>query len=369
MNSENIDIHKLTLEEKIGQLFFIGIPGPELDQSAIELLETVRPGGVCLFARNIKEAEQTRMLLDGLRETLPIDALLSLDQEGGLVDRLRRVVTPMPAASEVKTPEQVRQFACIVAETLRILGFNMNFTPVVDVVDDRRTAFNNGLRSRAFGNSVNTVIELAGLFLSEMQKAGCLGCIKHFPGLGAAEVDSHEELPLVSISKDEFEITDLAPYRYFLSHNRVDSVMVAHAAYPNLAILERDKNDRLLPASLSYNAITDLLRGRLDYDGVVITDDLEMGAIVKNYGIGEACKLAVNAGADMLAICAGVDNIQEGVSAITKAAESGEIPEDRINESLRRILDLKARIVQPLPFDTSRLSALSDEIAELKSSL
>src|SRR5687767_6447114 len=179
----------LTLEQKIGQLFFIGIPGPQLDHDTRDLLERIQPGGVCLFARNIKERAQTRELLDGLRSTSPVAPFLSVDQEGGLVDRLRRIVTAMPSADRVESIDDADAFGKIVGEILLILGFNMNFAPVVDVIDPSRASYTNGLHSRAFGDSKERALELASAFLDAMQSNGCIGCLKHFPGLGASEVD------------------------------------------------------------------------------------------------------------------------------------------------------------------------------------
>ena len=152
-------ILELPVEQKVGQLFFIGLPGPELDDQSKKILADISPGGVCLFARNIREAGQTRKLLDGIREVLPIEPLLSLDQEGGLVDRLRRILTPMPAASTIKSAEQAAELARIISEAIRILGFNMDFAPVVDVVDGERSHYSNGLHARAFGTSAHTSIE------------------------------------------------------------------------------------------------------------------------------------------------------------------------------------------------------------------
>lgn len=359
----------LTTQQKIGQLFFIGIPGPDADERTRELLKTIQPGGVCLFSRNIREREQTRALLDTLRDALPVTPFLSVDQEGGLVDRLRRVVTPMPAANLIRSKSQAEEFGRIVAETLRLLGFNMNFAPVVDVMNESRGRLSNGLHSRAFGKSKEEATELASAFLKSMQNGGCLGCVKHFPGLGASEVDSHKELPSVSISENEFFDTDLFPYTRLLEANTVKSVMVAHAAFPNIRLQESDQNGKLLPSSLSPAIISNLLRGELGYDGLVLTDDLEMGAIVENYGIGEACKMAIAAGADMLAICAGVDAINEGHAAISDAVEKEEISEDRIDQSVARILSLKKTLEPPLPFDDGRLLYLSDVIAEFSARL
>lgn len=356
-------------EQKIGQLFFIGIPGSELDDPTRELLDRIQPGGICLFARNIRERAQTRKLLDDLRDYLLPTTLFSIDQEGGLVDRLRRVMTPMPAADKIHSVEDARELGRIIAETLRIFGLNMNFAPVVDVMDEDRAKLSNGLQSRAFGRSKEVATELANAFLTAMQEGGIVGCLKHFPGLGAAAVDSHRELPLVPVEEREFRSTDLYPYTALLSTGSVGSVMIAHAAFPNLGLQERDQSGKLLPSSLSPAIISELLRDELGYDGVVLTDDLEMGAIVENYGIGEACKMAIVAGADMLAICASVDAINEGFDAISLAVESGQITGSRLDRSLERIAALKNIVREPLEFDNARLDALSERIAEMNARL
>ncbi len=359
----------LTTIQKIGQLFFIGIPGAELDDATQVLLDEVQPGGVCLFARNIRERQQTRDLLDRLREDLRIPPFLSVDQEGGLVDRFRRVMTPMPAANKLRTPDDAAELGRIIGETLRLFGLNMNFAPVVDIIDRDRERYSNGLHSRAFGTTRDEAIEFASRFLDSMESEGVRGCLKHFPGLGASEVDSHKELPAVSISPEEFRSTDLAPYTHLLGERDVAAVMVAHAAYTNVGLQEHDQNGKLLPSSLSPAIISELLRGKLGYKGLVLTDDLEMGAIVENYGMGEACKMAIAAGADMLAICASVDAIQEGHAAIVRAVDAGDITEERIDESIARISSLKTSLSDPLPFDTDRLDELSNQIAELNARL
>jgi beta-N-acetylhexosaminidase len=358
-----------SLEQKIGQLFFIGIPGPEIDVVTRSLLDEIQPGGVCLFARNIRERSQTRELLDALRDVLPFEPFLSVDQEGGLVDRLKRIIEPMPAANRIGSADDAAVLGRIIGEALRVLGFNMNFAPVVDVINSDRDRFSNGLHSRAFGKSREDATELAGAFLDAMEDAGCVGCLKHFPGLGASEVDSHKELPSVSISEEELNDVDLYPYRELLTRRRVAAVMIAHAAFPNNRLQEADQNGKLLPSSLSPAIISRLLRDEFGYDGLVLTDDLEMGAIVDNYGIGEACKMAIAAGVDMLAICAGVDAIREGHTAVLDAARSGEISEDRIDQSIARIEAARKLLQPPLPFDDQKLDSISNEIADLKGRL
>lgn len=358
-------LRSLSIEKQIGQLFFIGIAGPDLDDDARELLSEVSPGGVCLFARNIREREQTRPLLDSIRSQSEIEPFLSVDQEGGLVDRLRRIMTPMPAAGALRSTEDAALLARIIAETLRMHGFNMDFAPVVDVVDDERAKYSNGLFSRAFGRSREDVAAYAGAFLRALQKGGITGCLKHFPGLGAAQVDSHEELPVVDVTEAELRAVDLFPYRELLAGGDIRSIMAAHASFPNVNLQEVGQNGKLLPSSLSYGFITTLLRGELAFDGLVITDDLEMGAIINNYGIGEACKMAIGAGVDMLAICADADAIRAGYDAVLDGVTSGEIPRERIDESLVRIAHAKNELTEPLTFDPHRLDQLTAEIADL----
>ena len=364
-----LNIGSLSLEEKVGQLLFIGIPNDSIDEITKSLLDETRPGGICLFARNIKNAEQTRSLTDNLRSSLPIVPFLSIDQEGGLVDRLRRIFGPMPAAAKICTAELAARHATIIAKALRILGLNMDFAPVVDVITPKRAQATNGLYSRGFGLSREDVAELAGEFLTVLASNGVMGCLKHFPGLGASRVDSHENLPSVEIDKDEFECVDLYPYRELLNTIGSQSVMVAHAAFPDLDLQESDQNGRLLPASLSFNFVTKLLREGLGYNGLVVTDDLEMGAIVNDYGVGEACILAVEAGEDMLAICAGTDPIREGFAALLNAVESGRITQERIDRSLARIEQAKSLLQPPLDFDPKRIAQLSDEVAQFNVSL
>lgn len=355
----------LTIEEKIGQMFFIGLPSVELNTETKQLLNEVAPGGICLFTRNIRSVEQTGNFLNEIREVLPVEPLLSIDQEGGLVDRLRRILTPMPSGASIETVTDAENLAKITAEVLLMLGFNMNFAPVVDVVDEQRGNYSNGLYSRAFGKSKESVAELAGAYLNVLQEGGCLGCVKHFPGLGASRSDSHEELPTVNLTREEMTEVDLIPYRKLFKTAGVHAVMVAHASYPLFDLQETDANGKLLPSSLSFKIINNLLREELGFQGLVVSDDLEMGAILKNYGIGEACTMAINAGVDMLSICADVELIRQGYAAVVEAVKKGEIKEARIDESLNRIGKIKSLAEPPLPFDAARWRVLSQEIAEL----
>ena len=363
-----LNFENLSPEQKIGQLFFIGLPGTEIDEQTSLLLEEISPGGVCLFTRNIRTAGQTRKLLDDLREILPVEPFLSLDQEGGLVDRLRRIITPMPSAKAVSQNGNTafaEKLARITAEVVRILGFNMNFAPVIDVIDEERGKFTNGLYSRNFGKTKEEVVEFSSLYLKILQDGGCMGCIKHFPGYGASEVDSHEELPKVNLSRESLFEIDLFPYSKLFENEDVYSVMIGHAAYPPLDLQELDSAGNLLPSSLSRNIITKLLREDLGFQNLVLTDDLEMGAILRNYGIADASVMAFNAGNDLILICANPQAMTDAFRAVKKAVETGEISEERLNESLERIAKLKKLLKPALPFDEARLQALSEEIKQL----
>lgn len=359
-----LSIKDLTIEEKIGQLFLIGIHGTELTDDAASLVNEIRPGGVCLFARNVSSREQVRALNDAISQAIRIDPILTLDEEGGLVDRLRRIMRPVPAASRSETPESTRKAADLIAETLRILGFNMDLAPVVDVIDDDRRAFSNGLASRTYGNSPIDVVDHAAAFIDALETHGISGCVKHFPGLGASTVDSHEELPVVEISDDELLSCDLLPYRRLLDRRRI-AVMVGHAAYPNTRYHEVDANGRSLPATLNPKLLRGLLRDEMSYNGLIVTDDLEMGAIIRNYGMGEACVMSLQAGVDMLAICAEEKNIREGYSAVTNAIDDGRLSMAEIDRSVERVLAFKSDLATPSEFDNDRLEAICGEIEQL----
>lgn len=342
-------------------MFIISLPKAEIDLQTRAILETVKPGGICLFARNIKTARQTRNLLDECREILDFEPFLTLDQEGGLVDRLRRVITPMPAPKNLKTVEQFEKLAVITAEVIRTLGFNMNYAPVVDVIDEERAKLVNGLYARNFGDSKEDVVKFAIPYLKILRSGGVLGCLKHFPGLGASRVDSHDKLPFIRLSRDEMFETDLFPYLEFLRETEVFCVMIGHAVYTAFEENGKNEND-ILPASLNPHIIDGLLRGELGYENLIVTDDLEMGAIENNYKMGRAAVLAILAGNDCVSFCSNPEVLLKAHEAVTKSVASGEISETRLNQSLKCIARIKNRLQAPLEFDESKLETLSDKV-------
>lgn len=365
---------KLSLEEQVGQFFFIGIPGPDLDDETRNLIDEIKPGGVIIFGRNVASRQQLRSLLDGIRELLPTPPLLGVDQEGGLVDRLRKIFTPMPSARTIRQHGDLaaaRSLGQITGEVLRRLGFNLNFAPVMSIMTDDRDLLSNGLYSRSYGRSPGEVLGYTTVYMRGLQGTGCYGCLKHFPGIGAGEVDSHEQMPVVHLSHDDLIAQDLAPYIELFQRkdDRVRCVMVSHGGFPNIDIKEKVTGGLLEPASLNYNIVTRLLREELGYRHLVVTDDLEMGAISRHCEIEDASVGAFLAGEDMLLICATPEKIRGGFYGLLKAARAGKLTDVRIRQSLKRIAEMKAAVQPPLPFDMARIDELANDIVELNKKL
>lgn len=367
-------LQSLPLEQQIGQFFYIGLTGPTLDAEARALIDEVQPGGIIIFGRNVESPQQLRDLTDGLREMLPTPPLIGVDQEGGLVDRLRRIFTPMPSARTIRQHGDLagaRSLGRISGEVLRMLGFNMNFAPVMSIMTDERDLLSNGLYSRSFGRSPGEVLGYTTVYLRGLQETGIIGCLKHFPGIGAGEVDSHEQMPMVSLTHDALMAQDLAPYIELFQRkdDRVRCVMVSHGGFPNIELHKGITGGLLEPASLSHNIVTNLLRQELGYQHLVVTDDLEMGAIAKHCEIESAVVRAFRAGEDMLLICARPDIIRRGYHALLRAAKDGKLQKERIRGSLKRIASTKSVAKPPKDFRAEEFKRLSEETTQLNEKL
>ena len=364
----------LPFEEQIGQFFFIGLPGTQVDAETRELIEEIKPGGIILFGRNVESPQQLRQMLDDARALVPTPLLCGIDQEGGLVDRLREIFPPMPSARAIRQHGDlagVRTLGRITGEVLRMLGFNINFAPVMSIITDARSKLTNGLFSRSYGSSPGEVLGYTTVYMRGLQGTGCLGCLKHFPGIGAGTVDSHMEMPLVPLSRDDLLAQDLAPYieLFQRADDRVRVVMVSHGGFPNIDIKKGTTGGLVEPASISPGIVTKLLRQELGYNHLVVTDDLEMGAISKHCEIEEASVKAFAAGEDMLLICATPSTIRRGYQALLKAAREKRISERRIQESLERIGETKELAQPSAPLSMERFKQLGDEIKELNKRL
>lgn len=347
----------------------IGLPGPELDEPSARLLNEIKPGGICLFARNIRSSTQVRELTDAIRDVSVVPPMIAIDQEGGTVDRLKRIITPLAAAASIQHIDEASDMGRLVGRVLRLLGINLDFAPVVDVVSGERSGSSNGLFTRPFPGDAASVKALAFAFYQGLRSQGVAGCLKHFPGLGAARVDSHEELPLIDIDEAELRAVDLLPYSAWFEEEMPTAVMIAHAAYNGTSLQEIGQNGKLLPSSLSRRFVDGLLRSELGFEGVSITDDLEMGAVVLNFGIDEASILAIEAGNDLLAICAGENNIRAAHSAVMDAVSSGRIEPERLDRSLERLRALHGSVEPPATFDIAEIGVISEETARFNARL
>ena len=367
-------LYSLPLEQQIGQFLFVGLPGTELDEEARALIEEIKPGGIILFGRNVEAADQVRKLLDGARAMLPIAPLCGIDQEGGLVDRLRDIFPPMPSARAIRQHGDLsgaRTLGRVTGEVLRMLGLDINFAPVMSIITQERSQLTNGLYSRSFGRSPGEVLGYTTVYMRGLQATGCLGCLKHFPGIGAGEVDSHVEMPLVPLSRDDLLAQDLAPYieLFQRADDRVRVVMVSHGGFPNIDIKKGTTSGLIEPASISRGIVSKLLRRELRYNHLVVTDDLEMGAISKHCEIEDASVRAFVAGEDMLLICSTPETIRRGYRALLAAARAGSLSEKRIQGSLKRIAATKALLKPRPPLDMDKYDRLANEIRELNETL
>jgi len=364
----------LPFEQQIGQFFFIGLPGKTIDAEARELIEEIKPGGIILFGRNVESPDQVRKLLDDARALVPTQLLCGIDQEGGLVDRLREIFPAMPSARALRQHGDlagVRTLGSITGELLRMLGIDINFAPVMSIITQARSQLTNGLYSRSFGASPGEVLGYTTVYMRGLQGTGCLGCLKHFPGIGAGTVDSHIEMPMVPLSRDDLLAQDLAPYieLFQRADDRVRVVMVSHGGFPNIDIKKGTTGGLVEPASISPAIVSHLLRKELGYRHLVVTDDLEMGAIAKHCEIEEASVKAFNAGEDMLLICATPETIRRGYHALLEAERNKQLSERRIQGSLKRIAATKALAQGPLPLNMERYEKLANDIRELNKRL
>jgi len=285
-------------------LIFAGVPGPDLDRASAALLAEHRPGGVVLLGWNFKTLEQLAGLTEELRRLLP-DAILAIDAEGGRVDRMRDIVAPAPAASLLgrRSPSLALMAGTWIGHALRLFDFDMDFAPVVDL--DRGEA-DNALAGRAFGADPERVIPRARAFLRGLHAGGVGGCVKHFPGLGGASADTHHHGAAIYLPAAELA-RDLAPFAALAG--LAGAVMVGHAAYPAY-------DTSLRPATLSPAILGGVLRGRLGFDGLVISDDLEMKALAEHGGIADRAAAAFAAGCDMVLACHRLEDLPEVIARL-----------------------------------------------------
>ena len=355
---------KQSWKEHLGQHLILGFETDRYDRSLQALLETYQPGGLLLFARNLRTGEQTAELLRQISTHLPYRPFLALDQEGGSVDRLKGILSPLPSAERVlRTGKRSLAYRLgeVIGEGLRRLGFNLNFAPVLDLA---HPVSRSVLGSRTFGEDGETVTKFANAFLEGLSRHQVLSCGKHFPGLGGANADTHFHLPVVDKPMKKLWQEDLIPYCR-LSAN-LPLIMVSHACYKAYDFQSP------LPACLSPAVVDGLLRRKLGYSGLVVTDDMNMGAITRKFSRQEAALRALEAGCDMLVVGRHEGSLREIVSALESAVKQGRLSRERLQESREKIARLQRNL--PLPPSTFNVRAfeklnrkfvkLSEEIDE-----
>ena len=315
----------------VGRHLFVGFPEAQLTRQTRRLLDTIQPGGVVLFARNIENAADLRALRLALRTEFDYRPLVAIDQEQGRVNRLRNLIGEAPNIAELKKSGDVgraRDFGRTTGRCLRESGIDVDFAPVLDLeLFDK--SIDNALLERCWGQTADEVVQWAGAFLEGLEGEGIAACPKHFPGLGGATLDSHEKLPTITRSREQLLTEDVAPYARLME--RLDVIMVGHGHYPAFDA------EKLRPASLSHTIITNLLRGQLGFTGLVLTDDMDMGAISQFGSIEQAVVEAFNAGADIMLVCHNAERMLAAHEALTKAVESGRITRERLAMSQERI--------------------------------
>ncbi len=361
----------LSLRQKVAQMFMVHLFGPQLTEVGRDFLASYQPGGVVLLGENIGSPQAITALTNSYQQTIVdsggLPLLIAVDQEGGPISHLKEgfTVFPTPALLTAAADQQLAyRVGGAIADELRAVGINMNLAPVADL---ETNPDNPIIRRRSFGSYPDLVSPMIAAFIQGLQDTDVLATAKHFPGHGDSATDSHTSLPVIALSRERLESVELAPFRAAIEA-RVSAIMVAHIAYPAL----EPQPD--LPASLSSNVITGLLRQEMGYDGLIVTDALDMDAIDTVYDYSSAVKKAIQAGADlMISAHISLESQMQAIEAVVSVVQSGEISEARINESVRRIISAKSRFGllnwQPLEIEsaTSRIDleahvALIDEM-------
>lgn len=327
-------LEEMTLEEKVGQMMIIHYREPKLDETLNNMLDTIKPGGFIFFKENLVTYEDSLELIKNIKDSAKIPMFLSIDQEGGKVDRLKTIkgisFSNMPAMSEIgKTNNEDIAYGtgAQIAHNLKMLDLNMNFAPVLDIYSNPK---NTVIGTRSFGDNAEIVSKM-GLALSKgLKDNDIIPVYKHFPGHGNTETDSHVALPIVTKSKEELLKEELIPFKNAIV-NDADVIMIGHLAVPSIT-------NSYIPASLSKKIITNLLKEELNYQNIVITDALNMKALTDNYSEKEIIEKTINAGVNILLM---PENPINAVNVIKEGIASGSIKEEQINNSVKKILNLK----------------------------
>lgn len=330
---EKVDktVESMSQTEKLGQMVMIGIQGTKVDDDSLYMLHQFHMGGVILFDRNMDSPEQVKQLTSDLQaqsnEKVPL--FIGIDEEGGDVVRMAEKLTPPPSQKEIGATgdiEQAKTWAIKTAKSLKDMGINVNFAPVADVGSNDK---------RSYSTDANTVIDFVRAATKGYQQENIIYSLKHFPGIGKGRVDSHVDSSSIDVAKEVLMAEDIIPFKTIIDENEPNDyfILVSHLKYPAL--------DEEYPASLSSKIMTDLLRYELGYKGIIITDDMEMGAVANHNDFRSIGVKAVKAGADIVLVCHEYEHQQEVYLGLLDAVNSGEISQERIDESVKRIIKVK----------------------------
>lgn len=331
------ELNRLSLSEKIGQMIISGFEGTSVTTNAADLIKEYKLGGLILFGTNIKSETQLVNLTNALKtvnSNNKVPLFISTDQEGGRVNRMPASIINTPRArsiGETNNEKYAYNIGNVIANELTSFGFNVDFAPVLDIQSNPK---NTVIGDRSFGSNSNIVSKQGAAMMKGIRSGNIIPVVKHFPGHGDTSIDSHLALPVVNKDLASLNKLELIPFRNAFKNN-ADMVMVAHILMKKL--------DSKYPASMSKTVITGLLRKQLGFDGVVITDDMTMGAIAKHYNLKDAAVKAVNAGSDMILVGHGKENVSTVYNSLYKAAKNHTISESTINKSVYRILSLKRK--------------------------
>jgi beta-N-acetylhexosaminidase len=329
-------VARVTLEDLVGRLLMFGLTGPDLTEADVRLFRDTRAGGIMLYRRNFETPERLHALLDGLESAVGRRLLIATDHEGGRIIMLNRGVTIFPdglAAGTAGQAAYVERQGRLEGRELRRLGVDINFAPVLDVLTDRYSP-NIGIRS--YGKDPALVSRLGAARIRGMQAEGLSACAKHFPGKGHAPVDAHLGLPVIDSDWAEMHAGHLPPFLAAIEAG-VDCIMTSHPLYPRLDPAPR------MPATFSRLIVAEYLRGEVGYRGVIVSDDLEMGAIGELSPIGEATVRAAAAGHDLLLVCHTEAKQRAAHGALLEAARAGALPRREVERSVARLDALVAK--------------------------
>ncbi|AEH50441.1 beta-N-acetylhexosaminidase [Pseudothermotoga thermarum] len=351
----------MTLSEVVGQLFMVGFEGKEFNDKTVKHLQEIKPGFVILFARNIESPKQLYQLVKDVRKVLGNDVVFAIDQEGGIVTRLRDGFAVSPGAMALAaTKDDNNAFVAgqILAEEMRTFGITWNLAPVVDINDNPN---NPEIGVRSFGDSPEKVVRFAQAFYKGLASRKVAACAKHFPGKGSVNVDAHLDMPVLEKSLDELLSWELVPFIELIKTG-IPSIMPSHIYLPKL------QNEKI-PATISHEIVTDLLRKRLNFQGVIIADDLLMGGITKNLSVEEAVVKALQAGVDVLTVCHEPDLQLAAKKYLMKMIEKEPLLMNRVTESFERIKRFKNEFgVKELPaelnFDPTQHQKIMEQISQ-----